>query len=137
MLDNEIDYYLPLCKKRDARRRELDVPLLDGYIFFAGTDHTVSVVKSNISCYGILTAVNQRQIVADLTKLQMAVSADPWLNSSHKLVKGSRCRVVKGPLQGTTGEIIETLNGARLRIEVATLGQWVDLEIDREWVEAM
>ena len=53
----------------------------------------------------------------------------------HFAVKGRRCRVTRGPLQGVEGTIIEADNIMRLVLSVSILGAGASLEIAAELLE--
>jgi transcription antitermination factor NusG len=136
----EITHLLPLHHKRSQwkdRVKMIEVPLFGGYIFahFA-LQHklqvlqTVGVVRM-VSLNGIATPVPEDQIETIRKMVEYDLTYDPY----PYLKEGMFVRVVRGPLQGAEGILIEKKRNYRFVISIDLIQKAVAVDIDSADVE--
>jgi transcription antitermination factor NusG len=136
----EIPYLLPLHLKRSKwkdRVKLIEVPLFGGYIFayFALQNklqvlQTIGVVRL-VSLNGAAEPVPEDQIETIRKMVDHALPYDP-----HPYLKeGMQVRVVRGPLQGAEGILIEKKKNYRFVISIDLIQKAVAVDIDSADVE--
>jgi transcription antitermination factor NusG len=136
----EITHLLPLHHKRSQwkdRVKMIEVPLFGGYIFanFALQNklqvlQTVGVVRL-VSLNGIATPVPEDQIDTIRKMVAHDLPYDPY----PYLKEGMLVRVVRGPLQGAEGILIEKKKNYRFVISIDLIQKAVAVDIDSADVE--
>lgn len=137
----QIEVFLPLrsvISKWKDRRKEVQFPLFPGYLF-VHTDiaerrldilKTPSVVRI-IGFNNEPEPVPEEQILAVRTLVFSKLPYDPY----PELVVGDRVRIIRGPLRGLQGYLVEKKNRFRFVVTVDLIQQAVCCEIDAADVE--
>lgn len=136
----EIPHLLPLHHKRSKwkdRVKMIEVPLFGGYIFaHFSLQHklqvlqTVGVVRL-VGLNGTAEPVPEEQIETIRKMVEQALPYDP-----HPYLKeGMLVRVVRGPLQGAEGILIEKKKNYRFVVSIDLIQKAVAVDIDSADVE--
>ena len=135
-----ITHLLPLYLKRSVwkdRVKMIEVPLFGGYIFghFALQNRlqiltTVGVVRL-IGINGTPISVPEKQIEGVRTMVEQHLPYDPH----PYLSEGMRVRVMRGPLTGTEGVLVEKKRHFRFIISVDLIQKSVAVDIDSADIE--
>jgi transcription antitermination factor NusG len=131
--------YVPLVRTRrrwSDRVREIQVPLFPGYVFCRlDPVHRVPVLECpgvvDVLAFGGRPApIPDSEIAAVRIMVDSALPIFP-----HPFLKtGQTIRIVRGPLTGVEGIVVEVKKAFRLVASVSLLQRSVSVEIDREWV---
>ncbi|MDD4993932.1 MAG: UpxY family transcription antiterminator [Paludibacter sp.] len=124
-----IEHYLPLQKiKRrwSDRIKEVQIPIISGYIFVRVSEREFEKVTK---VYGALSFIreggNPVAIPGDqINALQLMIeSADEEIEySTETIEKGESVIIVKGPLQGLIGELIDSKGNYKVLVRLEKLG---------------
>lgn len=134
--------FLPVYRRRVPRyrRKELEFPLLPGYVFarFDLTDDRLPILQIPSVLYIVGVGKTPEPVdVAEITVLQTVVASclatGPW----PFLRVGDRVLIEGGPLSGTEGILVVTKNEYRVVVSITLLQRSVAVEIDREWVRPL
>ena len=110
-------------------------PLFQSYVFFCGTvEDRYLAMTTNRLCQ-VLPVRDQDAFVSELAALECALKSNMQLDPYSFAAIGKRCRVVKGPLRGIEGVVIERNRVTRLVLQVSMLGQGAALEIGADLLE--
>jgi len=136
----EITHLLPLHHKRSQwkdRVKMIEVPLFGGYIFahFALQNklqvlQTVGVVRL-VSLNGMAEPVPEEQIETISKMVKHDLTYDPY----PYLKEGMFVRVVRGPLQGAEGILVEKKKNYRFVLSIDLIQKAVAVDIDSADVE--
>jgi transcriptional antiterminator NusG len=136
----EITHLLPLHRKRSRwkdRVKMIEVPLFGGYIFahFALQNklqvlQTVGVVRL-VGLHGTAEPVPEEQIET----IRKMVAYDLPYDPHPYLKEGMLVRVVRGPLQGAEGILVEKKKNYRFVISIDLIQKAVAVDIDSADVE--
>jgi transcription antitermination factor NusG len=140
-----IDSYLPLqrtLRQWSDRKKWVEEPLFRSYLFvyidqrrYFDVLNTPGVVRY-ISFEGKAVPVPQKQIDA----IRYYLSDTESLTDSHalpELAPGSTVEIIRGPLKGLTGQLVDHLGHKRVRIEIDALGQYLNLTISQRDLRVM
>jgi transcription antitermination factor NusG len=136
----QIDHLLPLHHKRSKwkdRIKMVEVPLFGGYIFahFALIEklqvlQTVGVVRV-VGINGMAEPIPEEQIETIRKMVNHDLPYDPY----PYLQEGMLVRVVRGPLQGAEGILVEKKKNYRFVISIDLIQKAVAVDIDSADVE--
>jgi transcription antitermination factor NusG len=131
--------FLPIYRSRrrwSDRIKELDIPLLPGYIFCRfDPDNRLPILMSPgvVAVVGVgktPAPVAESEVAALQRVVQSGLRAEAW----PFLKVGQAVRIELGPLAGLEGILTELKNRHRLVVSVTLLQRSVAVEIDRVWV---
>jgi len=131
--------FLPLLKVRrrwSDRIKCMERPLFPGYVFCRfDAGHQVPILEApgvvGLIAFGRQPAsIPEEEIAAVKTMLLSSLPVHPY----PFLRSGQKIRIVRGPLAGVEGVVVEVKKGFRLVASVTLLQRSVSVEIDREWV---
>jgi len=124
-----IEHYLPIqtVKRRWSDRiKEVEVPVVSGYIFVR-IRYAESVKVTNV--YGALSFVREggKPVAipeAQLTRLRFMVehSEEPVEYTRESYEHGENITIMKGPLTGITGELVEMKGKNKVLIRIERFG---------------
>jgi transcription antitermination factor NusG len=134
-----IDAYLPLqrtLKQWSDRKKWVEEPLFRSYIFVNITGkqyfdvlNTPGIVRY-ITFEGKAVPIPQRQIDAIRYFLaEEPLPEDRGKSDAPDLVPGSAVEIIRGPLRGLTGILVDFQGQKKVRIEIEALGQYLNLTI--------
>lgn len=135
-----ISYYLPLVDRINVIRRRKYVsqlPVFPGYIFLLGElDDAYDPTLTRRICQ-IIEIHDQERFACEISQVQRALASPLPVELYPFAVRGRRCRVARGPLEGVDGVVLERKKASRLVLQVDIIGQGVALEIDADMLEAL
>jgi transcription antitermination factor NusG len=136
LIKNGIDAYLPLqktLKQWSDRKKWVEEPLFRSYIFvnipqskYFDVLNTPGIVRY-VTFEGKAVPIPPRQIDAIRFYLADLPQSSDWGNSD--LVPGSMVEIIRGPLKGLTGQLVDFKGRQKVRIEIEALGQSLYLTI--------
>ncbi len=128
-----IHFFLPLVAYRRTyagRVRLITMPLFPGYVFLCGRpEDRLAALRTNRVAHALEVA-DQDRLRSDLRQIQRVVESDLPVDLYPRLRKGSRCRIVRGPLAGLEGIVLKRRGPWRVSLSVQFLGQSAEVEID-------
>ncbi|GJM15351.1 MAG: transcription termination factor NusG domain protein [Thermodesulfobacteriota bacterium] len=140
LTDKEVDTFLPIKKtisRWKDRMKEVHIPLFPGYLFVNSSLedrlkilNTRGVIKI-LGVNGFPTPVPSEQIEIIKTILEKDLNCDPW----PYMTEGKEVIVIRGPLEGTSGKIVERRGECRLILSVDLIKRSVSVEVDIDDVE--
>ena len=140
LLARKIPYFLPMVQRVHAsagRKWKTLVPLFASYVFFNGDDIArANALTTNRLCQ-VVRVVNQDELVGELLNIHRVIQAGITLQPLASATVGSRCRVIRGPLQGIEGTLIRRNHQTRFVLHVSVLGQDAELEIEPDLLETI
>ncbi len=132
-----IPSYLPLRKSVTMcgnRRHVSDVPLFPGYAFACLRREERSEVYRTGHAANVIEVFDQERLLADLRRIKVAQDQGACLVPERPVKRGTRVRVIDGPLTGLDG-VVRTLKGkSRLVLSVECIEQAVSCEVDKSMV---
>jgi transcription antitermination factor NusG len=123
--------YVELHRWKD-RRKEINMPLFPGYVFFRGSLERRIQILSVPGVHFIVSVGQAPAAIPDreVDALRRAVHHRLPLEPFPFLNKGDRVQVVRGPLSGVEGHLVRKKDAARLVLSVEILGRSAAVEID-------
>jgi len=135
-----IRYYLPLRKKtRIVQRRKVTVelPLFPGYVFVRlPPSQRLSLLETNL-LVRILDPLKPRKLLRDLVMVRRALRVNPQVMTTAPLTKGTRVKIVSGPLMGVEGRVVRLAAKMKVVLNVDMIGQAIAVETEADFVEVM
>ncbi|HMH20134.1 MAG TPA: UpxY family transcription antiterminator [Puia sp.] len=136
-----VRFYVPIQRQLhywSDRKKWVDVPILSPYIFlFISESERKDLFQSCnflhfMNRNGKLATVNEDEI--EKVKLLCDHSSDLRLEQSG-VKKGDSVMIVAGPLSGMNGHALQENGKHRFLIQIASLGQFASVEVDRTWLK--
>ena len=136
-----LDYFRPLVRTPRSyrgRRVEVDLPLFAGYMFFSAVrdEDRYRVLDTN-RVAGVIEVVNQDRLRSELEQVRRAVNSPHRVSLFPGIKSGRRCRIKSGSLKGIEGVVIRRASTGKVFLDIATLGQSAEVEIDVTLVEPL
>lgn len=124
--------FFPTVRKpaQRGRRGHPEVPAFPGYVFVHADDATTYTADRTRRLVRIISVIDQDQIAREIASLEIALAATPDAEPYPELRTGVAVRVIRGPMSGAEGLIASWRRPERLLLNVATLGQGIDVEVD-------
>lgn len=138
LLQKQTGYFLPMTENvrmKNGRKFRSLLPLFPSYVFVCSDGDDRSEFYACGRLVRALPVADQKKLRDELGHLQSALGGNQRVLPWPYLQKGRRCRVQSGPLKGVEGLLDHRKSGARLVLNVDTLGQAVALEIDAGLIE--
>ncbi len=135
LLEKGIDAYLPLqrtLKQWSDRKKWVEEPLFRSYLFVnIPPDRYFDVLNTNgvvryITFEGKAVPVPSQQIEAVRMFLE---SGETGVEDSGRYLPGQPVEVVKGPLKGLSGELVQLSGRHKVRVEIGAVGQSIMVTI--------
>lgn len=137
LISNGIDSYLPLqraLKQWSDRKKWVEEPLFRSYLFvnishsqYFHVLNTAGVVRY-VTFEGKAVPIPPRQIEA----IKYFLSGQEFLHEESnisQLVPGSKVEIIRGPLKGLSGILVDFHGQKKVRVEIEALGQFLNLSI--------
>lgn len=122
------------------RKKELDLPLFPGYVFFTYEPERRIEVLSTPGVHTILTAgKNLPAIIPDLEifAIRRAIESPLRVQPHPYLKRGDVVRIKSGSLEGLEGVVSRSKDAFRVVLSVEMLGKSAAVEIDAGAVECV
>lgn len=135
-----VKYDLPLVERitmTRGRKHRSDVPLFASYVFVYGERQDAYDAISTRRVVRWLEVEDQEQITTELASIHQAIQSGLPIDEYPGLAIGQRARVIKGPLLGIEGFVIEEARRSCLVLHVETLGRGASVEIERDLLEPL
>lgn len=133
-------YDLPLVERvtlTRGRKHRSEVPLFSGYVFLKGEkQHAYDAVATKRVC-NIIEVKDQKGLEDELNRIHEAIKSGLPIEEFPRIAVGTLCRVMKGPLQGVEGVVVEEARRTCLVLHVEILGRGAAVEIERDLLEAI
>lgn len=136
LLEKGIETYLPLLRtlrQWSDRKKWVEEPLFRSYLFVYVSEkeyfdvlNTPGVVRY-ITFEGKAVPVPQKQI--DAIKYFLNEETPETLPDPSSLAPGQTVEIVRGPLNGLKGELVDMQGQHKVRIQIDALGQYLHLSI--------
>jgi transcription antitermination factor NusG len=152
MVDEDLPYYLPLVRvvrRVRGERRVSELPLFSHYLFACGkaaqdycrqSRHVLALLPLHNGDRPDLVDKAQRQLVDELSSLEIALYAKPDLEVADVPKKGQRVRVLWGPfegMEGVTEGAHEAKGVVRVYVQISIMGRAVTMDVDRGDLETL
>jgi transcription antitermination factor NusG len=136
-----VEVFLPTYKtvhRWKDRRKQLELPLFPGYVFFAYQTERRIQILSTPGVHTILTTgENVPAVIPDEEILTIRRAVESTLRvTPHPYLKGGDVvRIKSGPLEGLEGVVSRSKDAFRVVLSVEMLGKAAAVEIDAGSVE--
>lgn len=140
LLRKEIPYFLPMIpqtRMSGGRKRKTLRPLFTSYVFFRGERQHSSIVLSTGRLCQIIEVQDQPQIHDELLNINRILAGQRPIDFYPFAVKGARCRIRTGPLEGIEGTVVSGDGFTKFVLQVSILGQSAAVEIDPDLLEQL
>ena len=137
LLSKGIDAYLPLqrtLKQWSDRKKWVEEPLFRSYIFvkidnsrYFDVLNTPGIVRY-VTFEGKAVPIPPKQIDAIKYFLSGQEMQQEDSNLTHP-VPGSKVEIIRGPLRGLAGTLVDFQGQKKVRVEIEALGQFLNLSI--------
>ncbi len=134
--------YLPLGVRETRSRRTGRVsrsanPIFPGYVFFSGTPYGRELALKTQRIVTTLHVHDQDQFVNELRQVHRVLSSGRGYQTHRSIKVGQGVRILRGPLMGLEGVVVEYRSRVRLVLNVHMLGQSVSVETSLDDVETL
>ncbi|MCY1719080.1 UpxY family transcription antiterminator [Prolixibacteraceae bacterium Z1-6] len=141
---NQIECFLPLQKKLRQwkdRKKWVDTPLMAGYcfVYINRKEYDKVLQFQNVVCYVTFegkAAVIPSQQIHSLQKLLKQFEFEVTV-SQENFEQGKQVEVIKGPLVGLRGELIDIRGKNKFILRVEKLESVFTIEISSEYISAL
>lgn len=138
--DSEIGYFLPMSSRtRSYQRRKVTSQhvLFPGYVFARGAEAEVrAVICKSSAVVACLLESDQERLHDSLRTLRLMIDAGGPVTVEERLKPGMAVEIVKGPLVGCRGHVIENQGGLRFLVKVDFIQNGASVSISGEMVRA-
>jgi transcriptional antiterminator NusG len=124
------------------RKKKVEVPLFNSYIFVFVEEHRISEVLQlpgvswNIRHNGKPAVLHQQELQTIqrflLTGLLIETGTD-----TDSVAVGDRVKVMDGPLKGAVGTLSNFQNKDRFQMQLASIGQTISVDVDKKIVRKL
>jgi transcription elongation factor/antiterminator RfaH len=136
LVRQDIEAYLPLqkvLKKWSDRKKWVEEPLFRSYIFvyipqsqYLDVLNTPGVVRY-VTFEGKAVPIPPRQI--DAIRYFLNETSPEVTHDESTFVTGQQVEIVRGPLNGLTGQLVDFKGRQKVRIKIDALGQFLHLTV--------
>jgi transcriptional antiterminator RfaH len=133
-------YCLPQHDKRKSFQRRIvtsRLPLFPGYVFLYGDGAAHEYCASTREVVSCLKVVDQRLFIAQLRDVHRVIDAGLPVTAEEKLEVGMPARIIKGPLAGMSGSVLQNKRGLKFVLQVQFIQRAASIEIDGAMIEAI
>lgn len=140
LTEKNIDTFLPIKKvvnRWKDRKKEVHIPLFPGYLFVnSSLENRLKILSTRgviqiLGINGFPTSVSNEQIESIKSILETNLICDPC----PYLTQGKEVIIIRGPLEGTSGRIVERKGEYRLILSMDLIKRSVSVEVDIDDVE--
>ena len=134
-----IEFYLPsiiVTKKWSDRRKKIEVPLFNGYIFIHSSEKDRLLAVRQEGVVKTITFLGKPSIIPDdqIANLRRMLSETPDVFVSDKIEIGTQIKIVGGPFEGVVGIVKEADSENWLFVNIDILNRAVSVKLPRESV---
>lgn len=139
-LERGMSYFLPTYRRewrKNGRQFRSYLPLFPGYIFLHGShDERSTALETNLVAT-VIPVRDQLQLHADLFRVHRLIQSGAPVTPEEMLEPGDPVSIVRGPLAGLDGIILQRGKNLKFVIEVRMLGRAVAAEVQNWMLEAV
>lgn len=139
-LERGMSYFLPTyCRewRKNGRQFRSYLPLFPGYIFLHGShDERIAALETNLVAT-VIPVRDQMQLHTDLHRVHRLIVSGAPVTPEEMLAPGDPVSIVRGPLAGLDGTILQRGKNLRFVVEVRMLGRAVSAEVQSWMLEAV
>ena len=131
---------LPLVERvtvTRGRKHRANVPLFASYVFIFGENQHAYDAISTRRVVQFIDIPDQAGFLREMAAIHAAIDHGMPIDEHQGIAVGHRARVLKGPLAGVEGVVIEEARRSRLILHVETLGRGASVEIERDLLESL
>jgi transcription antitermination factor NusG len=136
-----VPHFLPQYERRQRYQRRLvcsHLPLFPGYVFVVlGEEFELNEALHLRERVGLLEVHNQCEIQRELRDIERLLQSGEPVSREERLQPGARARIVRGPLAGICGQVVQNKRGLKFVLQVEFLQQGASLEVDSNLLEAL
>jgi transcriptional antiterminator RfaH len=140
LLAENVEQYLPLIesvRRYGPRTRHFTKPLFPGYVFaLISPDQKARIYQQDLIVRAI-TVGNETAFLKQLADVRLLISSGIDLTLRPIIKKGSRVRVVSGPLWGLEGVVDDPSNPKGIIVAVDVLQQGLHVPMLAETIEVL
>jgi transcription antitermination factor NusG len=139
LIGKGVEVFLPEYRVRrrwSDRYKTMDCPLFPGYVFCRiDLDRRLSAVSTPGLLYIVSSgskplAVDETEIERIQAVVRSGLNALPW----PALTVGQKVRLVRGPLAGLEGTLLEIAKQERFYVGITLLRRGVSVAVDSQWI---
>lgn len=131
---------LPLRKESkiyQRRKIKMESPVFPGYLFAALNSVSIDDLYKTGNIFRMLQPDNEKQLLYELHQIHKALEIDPGLKRRNTIARGSIVRISTGPFMGIEGRVLSLKKNTRVRLNIELIGQAIDIEIDKDYIETL
>lgn len=134
-----VEYYLPtltVTKKWSDRRKKVEVPLFNGYIFIHSSEKERLLSVQQDGVVRTIMFSGKPSIIPDvqIESLRKLLTETPDVFVIDKIEIGSQIKIVNGPFEGVEGVVREAESEKWLFVNIEILNRAVSVKLPRESV---
>ncbi|MFH0822901.1 MAG: transcription termination/antitermination NusG family protein [Pseudomonadota bacterium] len=135
LMHREISYYLPAGIEKTrygnmGKIRVYRVPVFRGYVCVALDKQDHQKLYDTKKLIRLIEVSNQVRFVEELGAVARAAEISEDFTLRSGLARGTRVRILNGPLRGLEGVVIKSRTGKELALSVTMFNQSVSMKLD-------
>lgn len=137
--------YLPLHRqlhKWSDRNKWVEVPLFSSYVFVRIVSKQIDLVKKVEGVATIVAFGPTRDTIGfvsdeEITNIRrlLATEMEIYVKRTEHLKKGSRVRIIEGPLKGMEGILLKDCTEGNFSVKVDTLSAYIVCQMEKDFLE--
>jgi len=132
-LDRGTSFYLPLHPHvwvNRGRRFRSHLPLFPGYVFLhGGSEARLAALETNLVAH-VIDVDDQDRLHGDLARVNQLLATGAPVTPEERLEPGDPVEVIRGPLAGLEGKVLQRGKHLKFVIEVQFLRRAVSAEVE-------
>ncbi len=134
-----VEYFLPsltVTKKWSDRRKKIEVPLFNGYIFIHTDEKERLLSLQQDGVVRTVSFLGKPSIIPDdqIESLRRVIAETPDVFVIDKIEVGSQIKIASGPFEGVIGVVREAESEKWLFVNIEILNRAVSVKLPRESV---
>ncbi len=113
------------------------IPLFPGYIFALIEPTLLDGLKRSDFVLRFIAPENEESLLKTLNQIKTAITVDPEMGAAEKIKKGTKVRIINGPLAGIEGEVSSLKGNIKVMLNVDIIGKAAAVETTRECIEVI
>lgn len=137
--------YLPLHRqlhKWSDRNKWVEVPLFSSYVFVRIVSKQIDLIRKTDGVATIVAFGPTRDTIGfisdeEITNIRrlLATETEVFVKRTEQLKKGSRVRVIEGPLKGMEGILLKDCSEGNFSVKVDTLSAYIVCQMEKDFLE--
>ena len=133
-------YYLPLHERHKTYQRRVvttRVPMFSSYVFAYGDDADYEFTCTARETVSALRVIEQETLLNQLRDIQRLIDSGAPITAEERLEVGMPARIIKGPLAGMSGQVVQNKRGLKFVLQVQFIQRAASIEVDGSVIEAL